>query len=65
LFVGNVTIRPQAATAIDIAPTAKPSRRIVLSPTARAAIVSTFCAFALHLAFPRVGAWWLIPFALG
>jgi apolipoprotein N-acyltransferase len=22
------------------------------------------CAFALHLAFPRTGAWWLIPFAL-
>ncbi len=22
------------------------------------------CAFALHLAFPRTGAWWVIPFAL-
>jgi apolipoprotein N-acyltransferase len=22
------------------------------------------CAFALHLAFPRTGAWWLLPFAL-
>ena len=27
-------------------------------------VVSAFCAFALHLAFPRTGAWWLIPFAL-
>ncbi len=62
---GTVTIRPQAATAIDIAPTAKPSRRIVLSPTARAVVISSFCAFALHLAFPRTDAWWLIPFALG
>ena len=62
---GNVTIRPQAATAIDIAPTAKPSRRIAISPTARAVVVTSFCALALHLAFPRTGAWWLIPFALG
>jgi apolipoprotein N-acyltransferase len=61
---GSVMIRPQAATAIDIAPTAKPSRRIVLSPAARAVVVTSFCAFALHLAFPRTGAWWLIPFAL-
>ncbi len=60
-----MTIRPQAATAIDIAPTAKPSRRIRFSSTARAVVVSSFCAFALHLAFPRVDAWWLIPFALG
>jgi apolipoprotein N-acyltransferase len=27
-------------------------------------VVTAFCAFALHLAFPRIGAWWLIPFAL-
>jgi apolipoprotein N-acyltransferase len=27
-------------------------------------VVSAICAFALHLAFPRTGAWWLIPFAL-
>ncbi len=57
-------IRPQAATAIDRPPTAKPSRRIAFSLTARAVVVTTFCAFALHLAFPRAGAWWLIPFAL-
>ena len=31
---------------------------------ARAVVVSALCAFALHLAFPRTGAWWLIPFAL-
>jgi apolipoprotein N-acyltransferase len=35
-----------------------------MSPTARAVVVTAFCAFALHLAFPRTGAWWLIPFAL-
>jgi apolipoprotein N-acyltransferase len=63
--LGTVTIRPQAATAIDIAPTAKPSRRIAFSLSARAVVVTSFCAFALHLAFPRTGAWWLIPFALG
>jgi apolipoprotein N-acyltransferase len=27
-------------------------------------VVTAFCAFALHLAFPRTGAWWVIPFAL-
>jgi apolipoprotein N-acyltransferase len=63
--LGTVTIRPQAAAAIDIVSTAKPARRISFSsPTARAAVVSAVCAFALHLAFPRTGAWWLIPFAL-
>ena len=63
--LGTVTIRPQAAAAIDIVSTAKPARRISFSsPTALAAVVSAFCAFALHLAFPRTGAWWLIPFAL-
>ena len=35
-----------------------------MSPAVRAAVVSALCAFALHLAFPRTGAWWLIPFAL-
>ena len=34
------------------------------SPTARAAVATAFCAFILHLAFPRTGAWWVIPFAL-
>src|SRR5271165_2814737 len=63
--LGTVTIRPHAAAAIDIVSTAKPARRIsFLSPTAVAAIVSAFCAFALHLAFPRTNAWWVIPFAL-
>jgi len=63
--LGTVTIRPQAAAAIDIVSTAKPARRISFSsPTALAAVVSAFCAFALHLAFPRTGAWWVIPFAL-
>ena len=64
VLFGTVMIRPQAATPIDIAPTAKPSRRIAFSLTARAVVVSSFCAFALHLAFPQVGAWWIIPFAL-
>ncbi len=60
-----MTIRPQAAAAIDIVSTAKPARRISFSsPTALAAVVSAVCAFALHLAFPRTGAWWVIPFAL-
>src|SRR5580693_2188897 len=63
--LGTVTIRPQAAAAIDIVSTAKPARRISFSsPTALAAVVSAFCAFALHLAFPRTNVWWLIPFAL-
>jgi apolipoprotein N-acyltransferase len=63
--LGCVTIRPHAAAAIDIVSSAKPARRISLSsPTARAVVLSAFCAFALHLAFPRTGAWWLIPFAL-
>ncbi len=63
--LGSVTIRPQAAAAIDIVSTAKPARRIsFLSPTALAAVVSACCAVALHAAFPRTGAWWLIPFAL-
>jgi apolipoprotein N-acyltransferase len=63
--VGTVTIRPQAAAAIDIVSTPKPSRRISLSsPTARAAVLSACCAFALHLAFPRTSAWWLVPLAL-
>ncbi len=58
-------IRPHAATAVDAASSAKPARRISLtSPAARAAVVSALCAFALHLAFPRTGAWWIIPFAL-
>src|SRR5665213_3644083 len=63
--LGTVTIRPQAAAAIDAVSKANPARRISLtSPTALAAVVSALCAFALHLAFPRTGAWWLIPFAL-
>jgi apolipoprotein N-acyltransferase len=63
--LGTVTIRPHAAAAIDIVSTAKPARRIsFLSPTALAAVTSACCAFALHLAFPRTGAWWLIPSAL-
>ncbi|MGA2395060.1 MAG: apolipoprotein N-acyltransferase [Candidatus Lustribacter sp.] len=63
--LGTVTILPQAAAAIDIVSTAKPARRISFSsPTALAAVASAFCAFALHLAFPRTGAWWIIPFAL-
>lgn len=61
-------IRPQAAAAIDIVSTAKPARRISFSsPTASAlaaVVASALCAFALHLAFPRTGAWWIIPFAL-
>src|ERR1700691_2939421 len=62
---GTVIIRPQAAAAIDAVSTAKPARRISFSsPTALAAVVSAFCAVALHLAFPRTNAWWLIPFAL-
>ena len=45
--------------------TAKPARRIsLLSPTALAAVVTALGAAALHLAFPRTGAWWIIPFAL-
>ena len=36
----------------------------ISSPAALAAVASAFCAFALHLAFPRTGAWWVIPFAL-
>jgi apolipoprotein N-acyltransferase len=44
---------------------AKPARRISFtSPAARAVVVSAFCAFVVHLAFPRTGAWWVIPFAL-
>src|SRR6201986_3287034 len=63
--LGTVTIRPQAAAAIDAVSRAKPARRISFtSPTALAAVVSAFCAFALPLAFPRTGAWWVIPFAL-
>ena len=27
-------------------------------------VISAVCAFALHLAFPRTGAWYVIPFAL-
>src|SRR5271154_6406601 len=64
---GTVTILPQAAAAIDIVSTPKPARRISFaSPMATplAAVASAFCAFALHLAFPRTGAWWIIPFAL-
>ena len=60
-----MTIRPQAAAAIDAVSNAKPARRISFSsPTALAAVASALCAFALHLAFPRTGAWWVIPFAL-
>jgi apolipoprotein N-acyltransferase len=63
--LGTVTIRPQAAAIEDPISTAKPSRRTALtSSTARAVVVSAVCAVALHLAFPRTGAWWLIPFAL-
>src|SRR5580692_12888395 len=65
--LGTVTILPQAAAAIDIVSTAKPARRISFSSptaTALAAVASALCAFALHLAFPRTGAWWIIPFAL-
>jgi len=63
--LGSVTIRPQAAAAIDIVSTAKPARRIsFLSPTVLATVVSALCAAALHGAFPRTGAWWVIPFAL-
>jgi apolipoprotein N-acyltransferase len=63
--LGCVMIRPHAAAAIDIVSSAKPARRISLSsPRVRAVVLSAFCAFALHLAFPRTGAWWLIPFAL-
>jgi apolipoprotein N-acyltransferase len=65
VVLGTVTIRPHAAAIIDAVSTAKPARRISFSsPAARAAVVSAVCAFALHLAFPRTGAWWLIPFAL-
>src|ERR1700679_725454 len=63
--LGSVTIRPHAAAAIDAVSNAKPARRISFSsPTALAAVATAFCAFALHLAFPRTGAWWVIPFAL-
>jgi apolipoprotein N-acyltransferase len=37
---------------------------VISSPAARALVVGAVCAFALHLAFPRTGAWWLIPLAL-
>jgi apolipoprotein N-acyltransferase len=63
--LGSVTIRPHDATAIDAVSNAKPARRISFSsPTALAAVATAFCAVALHLAFPRTGAWWIIPFAL-
>lgn len=58
-------IRPHPAATIDAVSKANPARRIsITSPAVRAAVVSALCAFALHLAFPRTGAWWLIPFAL-
>lgn len=59
-----MTIRPQAATAVEAMSRPNPARRISISPAARAAVVTSLCAALLHLAFPRAGAWWLIPFAL-
>lgn len=65
LVFGSVTIRPHEAIAIEAISTPNPARRISLySPATTATIVSLVCAAALHLAFPRTGAWWLIPFAL-
>ncbi|HZO93668.1 MAG TPA: apolipoprotein N-acyltransferase [Candidatus Baltobacteraceae bacterium] len=51
-------------TIIAATTTAIATRRTFLSfATARAAVAALACAFALHLAFPPAGWWWLAPFA--
>jgi len=51
-------------TIIAATTTAIATRRTFLSfATARAAAAALACAFALHLAFPPAGWWWLAPFA--
>lgn len=44
--------------------TAVPSRRTFASATVTTTVVACVCAFALHLAFPLSGWWWIAPFAL-
>jgi apolipoprotein N-acyltransferase len=44
--------------------TAVPSRRTFASTTVTTTVVACLCAFALHLAFPLSGWWWIAPFAL-